>query len=444
MGEPQIWALRYERPVAEQGLVWITEVAFERDESLLRGQARLYQRSLSTARPRFERIVLRPPGFVFSLRNRGLLGLGRFVVRTITRESVGAFVEEVVDPHRAVPIVAISVDPYSEETLLNSSSLQDELVGIAQVVELAKTASFLLPGEFAKRGVPPIYARVWGVYGGAVKVYRVRAQVSETPFDHPIWLPVDVTDQGFAATLKDWCWSLAALEPAYLGIDVAAIRGAKRLAIEPPAASTVSVDELTELYQSCLAEEQTRTTEQRQRAEGEKARADELAAKVQQLESKVQSLQFQLSRKLQVPPAAAEEPAPTDFANVNAALDRARRDFAATLIIPTDVEVETSEAPEYWYGALHALHRLCELERRGEATNKRAQLRDLLKKHVGASKDTYKIADTGVSVINPMTARSWRFVSASTSVRVSPMRRRASTGIPSGIRNRPTAILLRG
>ena len=381
--------------------MWITELAFERDDLLLRGMARLHQRSLSTARPKFERVVLRPPGFVFSMRNRGLLGVGRFVVGTVTGETVGAFVQDIVDPSRSVPLVVISVDPYSEEPLVNGKSLQDELVGIAQVVELNKAASFLLPGEFAKRGASSTYARVWGVYGGAIKVYRVRAQISETPFDHPIWLPADVAEPGFAATLKDWCWSLAALEPPYLATDVSSIRSARRLAIVPPATSTLSVDELAELYESSLNEEQARTNEQRQKAEGEKTRADELAEKVMQLESKVQSLQFQLNRKLQATITTAEQPAPTDFADIDAALDRARRDFATTLLIPDDVEVDTSEAPEFWYGALHALHRLCELERKGEATNKRAQLRDLLTKYVGVSKDTYKIADTGISVVNP-------------------------------------------
>jgi hypothetical protein len=92
-GAPITWALRYERTVPEQGLVWTTDLAFEtRDDSVV-GHARLYQRSLAAGRPRFERIILRPPGFVFTMRNQGLLGEGRFQVRSVAAETVDAFLQ---------------------------------------------------------------------------------------------------------------------------------------------------------------------------------------------------------------------------------------------------------------------------------------------------------------------------------------------------------------
>lgn len=85
------------------------------------------------------------------------------------------------------------------------------------------------------------------------------------------------------------------------------------------------------------------------------------------------------------------------------ALARARIDFAATLHIPDDVTIDTSRDGTFWYRVLHALHELCEIERRGEATNKRNILRDLLATRVNLPKQTYKAADTGVFAILPST-----------------------------------------
>ena len=87
--------------------------------------------------------------------------------------------------------------------------------------------------------------------------------------------------------------------------------------------------------------------------------------------------------------------------SVDAAVSRARVDFADTLHIPEHVTIDTSLDGAFWYGVLRALHELCELERRGEAANKRDILRDRLAVHIGTPKRTYKVADTGVFEIHP-------------------------------------------
>ena len=89
--------------------------------------------------------------------------------------------------------------------------------------------------------------------------------------------------------------------------------------------------------------------------------------------------------------------------SVDEAVSRAREEFADTLHIPEDVTIDTSLDGEFWYGVLRALHELCELERRGEAANKRDVLRDCLAVHTGTPKRTYKVADTGVFEIHPAT-----------------------------------------
>lgn len=402
-GEPIVWAMRYERPVPMQGVTWITEVAFERRDNRLHGSARLYQTTLATGRPRLDRIVVRPPGFIWQFRNRGLLGAGSFEVQPVSVADVGRLVEKVFDPQRSYLIVAVSEDPYTERPLVNPRHLQEELVGIAQVVEIHKSASLALPSVFERAGILPGKEKVWGVYGGAVKVYRTRAVPGETPFDHPIWMPSDVAEPDFPATLKDWCWSLATLETTDEVPDVASIREARRPVQVPPGDAALSVAELTELYDVALSEEQGRTAEQQRRAETERGRADELVEKVRALEAKLQALQYQLDRKYEAARAEASEGGEAEVANPADAVERARRDFATTLVIPKNVAVATSLNGQFWYRALLALHKLCELERSGQARNKREQLRDLLSEHLGVTKDTYKAGDTGVYASNPDT-----------------------------------------
>lgn len=92
------------------------------------------------------------------------------------------------------------------------------------------------------------------------------------------------------------------------------------------------------------------------------------------------------------------EPPPESAAD---AVARARADFAGTLHIPDNVNIDTSLDGAFWYGVLRALHELCEIERRGGAANKRDILRDLLATHVRAPKRTYKVADTGIFALHP-------------------------------------------
>jgi hypothetical protein len=400
-GQPVVWALRYDRPVPEQGVTWITEVAFERRDSELHGFSRLYQTSLATGRPRLDRIVVRPPAFIWQFRNRGLLGARSFEVQMVSTAEVGRFVEKVFDAQRSHLLVAVSDDAYSERPLVNSRLLQEELVGIAQVIEIRKSASLALPSAFLRAGVVPGREKVWGIYGGAVKVYRTLATPAETPFDHPIWMPSDVSTPDFAATLKDWCWSLATLETRDEAPDVASIREARRLPQAPPPDAGLSSAELTELYDAALLEEQARTADQHRRAEAEKARADELIEKVRALEAKVQALQYQLDRKFEAARAEAAEVTEPEIGTPADAVERARRDFASTLVIPRNVAIATSLNGHFWYRTLQALHKLCALERSGEAQSKREQLRDLLSEHVGVTKDTYKVGDTGVYITSP-------------------------------------------
>ena len=403
-GTARTWAMRYERPVPGQGLVWTTDVVLQRLEDRLSGAARVFQRSLEMGRPRIDRVLLRPPGFILEMRKRELLGPGRYSVRSVKSADTESLIQEIFDLKRTYLIVAVSVNPFSEHALLDAATLQDELVGIAQVVELAKEASLDLSKRFQGRGVSSGHVKQWGVYGGAVKVYRTRATPADSAFDHPLWLPKDVASAAFTATLKDWCWSLATLQVPANVRDVVTLRAARR-SQAPQSTRDGDVEELSELYESCIADEKARAEEQRERADMEGIRADELAEKVRELEQVIEALKYHLEQKREPQSDVDEVGVVPEDISIADAIDRARQSFAATLVLPDDVAVETSLGGAFWYAVFQTLHELCTLEREGRATNKKVLLRDLLHKRLGLSKDSYKAADTDVYATNPETGR---------------------------------------
>jgi len=72
-------------------------------------------------------------------------------------------------------------------------------------------------------------------------------------------------------------------------------------------------------------------------------------------------------------------------------------------VIPEGIERKTNHDGAFWYHPLQAIHRLCEIERRGEAKSKRDTLKGLLAQCGLEPKGTYKIADTGVVAVDPQT-----------------------------------------
>jgi hypothetical protein len=385
-GSPKYWALRYERTAADQGLVWTTEVALALGDEAVSCHARLFQRSLANKRPLLDRVVVRPPSFGFMLRDQGLLG-PRFQIREVSAGDVDTLLNELLDQKRTFPVVAVSVEPYSERPLLDAKALQDALIGIAQVVLVRKDASLALPAAFERRGAGPSRGKVWGVYGGAVKVYRRTLSMAETPFDHPLWLPGDVSAPQSVARLKEWCWSLAALETPDEAVDIAAIR---RLNAAAPSSAP------DEAWQALLLEEENKRLAAEERAK-------ELADAVRQHESTIQALKFQIRSmgRSGTSTPAGEDFSPLEIGDAADAVQRARSEFAETLLIPPAVAIDTRLEGSFWYSVLLVLHQLCDLERSGAAKNKREQLRQLLSKHVGLAKDTFKVADTGVYITNP-------------------------------------------
>lgn len=90
---------------------------------------------------------------------------------------------------------------------------------------------------------------------------------------------------------------------------------------------------------------------------------------------------------------------PPEAATIGVA--RAREDFQETLLVPEDVQIDTSEDGHFWYRVLRALHDLCTLERQGLKKSKREVLADRLQERINLPRNTYKVADTDVFISHP-------------------------------------------
>lgn len=93
---------------------------------------------------------------------------------------------------------------------------------------------------------------------------------------------------------------------------------------------------------------------------------------------------------------------------VDAALDLARTDLAGTLIVPSNVIVDTKQDGDFWSKVLRALHELCLEERAGRVASHRDALRELLARNGLPPKRTYKRGDTEVWVVDPESGKRHR------------------------------------
>lgn len=106
-------------------------------------------------------------------------------VKTLTPEMIGQFVEQVLlAKSRTIPIVLISLDPWTEKPVINPDTLQKELLGLAQVAVLEnKSASFLLTEAVS---------RELSCFNGAVRIYWPSFSVQANPFNHRLFLPDNI------------------------------------------------------------------------------------------------------------------------------------------------------------------------------------------------------------------------------------------------------------
>lgn len=128
---------------------------------------------------------LRRPNLVPRLLSGFSCRFGSSVIQaspvTLDAEDVESFVQTVLlDQQRALPVV-VSRDIMTDEALMDSSELQDQLGGLAQVAELkTKWAGFELTEALG---------RTYSCYNGALRIYWPGFTRDDTKTEHTVILP---------------------------------------------------------------------------------------------------------------------------------------------------------------------------------------------------------------------------------------------------------------
>lgn len=415
-GAGDVWRLEL-RQSGDFGGTWITEVQILQASGRTRdATATIVMRlEFDEAAVAPARYYVEPPVFLKGLSTAFHVYVGGTEVPTAakhadTEDDVEALQQEMENRHRSLPIVVVT-DPAAEAPLIPGLAdlLASALFGMAIVTHASRRATFALSRELG---------REMSCFDGAVRIYWPGWRATDTPYAHPLFLKERV-----AASAKndpgrpELLIRTALLVPLVRAVASrfsyplpmrAVLEGHQRRALEQEFKGRSQDDALAR-----LADLNQLVVEKGQLFELALTENAELRSKLDGLQAQLTQAAFELEQARKAlppaPPATAGEElpeideSPWAIATAKEAVDRARAEFAATLLIPTNVYIETSMDGGYWYHVLLSLHKLCELERQGQATNKRAQLRQLLVENVGVSKDTYKTAETGIYATHPET-----------------------------------------
>jgi hypothetical protein len=418
-GNSEVWRHEFAQ-VADFGGTWITEVQAlqlrpdSRDATATIAM-RLEFEDAAVAPARF---YVEPPVFLKSLSTAFHVFVGSTAVPVGPKHldsdhDVEAFLGELESSHRALPIVLVTESVRREDPIPDLAELlASALFGMAIVTRATRDATFALTREVG---------RPMSCFDGAVRIYWPGWRASQPPFAHPLFLGERVA----ASARNDPTRPDSLIRTALLAPLVRA--ATSRFSYPMRMRSVVEAHERDALEREFrgrseaevlakIADLSQQLNEQRQFSELAVADNADLRSKLDGLRAQLDQVTYELdlARKAPAPavassaPEITHEPTPHDdspwaIESADDAIARARSEFSSTLVIPNNVHVETSMGGGYWYHVLLSLHSLCELERQGKATNKRAQLRQLLVENVGVSKDTYKTADTGIFALLPGT-----------------------------------------
>ncbi len=168
----------------DDSIVWVTACIFARQSSAV--YAAVFIRISST------RFVVRPtryalgrPSIVWDALTHFNCTIGGepipVGVREVRTTDVANFTQSVLlSCDRALPVVLVSPDTWTEQPVVNPAALHNKLAGFAHVVKLVdKWGAFKLTDQVG---------RELSCFNGAVRVYWPGLKLNDYPFQHPLYL----------------------------------------------------------------------------------------------------------------------------------------------------------------------------------------------------------------------------------------------------------------
>ncbi|MBL8880485.1 MAG: hypothetical protein JNG88_15335 [Phycisphaerales bacterium] len=172
------------------------------------------------------RFTLRRPGLVRTLiESLPCKNASVRLQRTARELSVGDLREFVslslANPQRALPVVVVSKDVFSEKPAVDPDDLADRLVGLAEVAVTAdKWAGFQLTDELGTKSL--------SCYDGAVRLYWPGFSVYAQPANHPLWLKGQIEwHESNGRPLSDFLMKMLAGIASFRHTDGKTIRAAR-------------------------------------------------------------------------------------------------------------------------------------------------------------------------------------------------------------------------
>lgn len=290
----QLAALRVRNSVRHQGLTWTTDLGVR---ALDGGGSHISLVVSQDANPgalaRFDTAPLAAPAVLTRLVER-VAGTPPPMAAEHWAEGARALdlARLVAAEDRPFPLVVVSDDSWSRRPLLDPAALAKRLSGISQVVRVSKEVSRRLPDAFTGHGVPEELAARWGVFGGAVRVYRPSVRLAGgDPFMHPLYFPRDVQAPRFVESLVEWCAFHSTLRTTPLDVGVADVEAASQAALIRALPDVQTAEAL-------LEEANERDSKNQEHVASLNAQVAGLQDKLDRLEAKSQAQQYDYERRL--------------------------------------------------------------------------------------------------------------------------------------------------
>lgn len=371
IGDEEQWALRYSRPDARDPVTWVVDVGLAQSERQLLASISM---GVEVTAPRAYRLEwrLRPPSVVKWLAQR----IGAHAGHSLSEQARVVQLGESVTlltwvgaPTRPLPVVAVSVDQWTEKPLLDPNDLQRRVLGLAEVVLIGKRTGLRLREALASQVASRTEAETWLLHSGAVRIYWPGLNVqskADSPYGHKLWIPEDgrlprhVHDEIFE-TLS---WT-AIHRPYAHWTDLRTIERRADQESLARLSGRLSAEEKS-TYDQALARLRRELDETRRQLEASVdevrvARANAEQAWQQERETRIENANLRASLN-----DCVAEPSRTLKQTAEEAVEAAKAQYSQTLLFASDLTLETSESGEFWFGALTALHELCLREKGGQ------------------------------------------------------------------------------
>jgi len=387
VGNSEHWALRYNKADQALPLNWIVDVGIEDNgvrtiASISMGIELGPQQAVSVERR------IRPPRIVRYLADRCCASAGRVLSNEpglIDAENVDSFLDWLFSQDRLLPIVLISVDPYSERPLISPDEVLSRVFGISEVNLITKRGSFELTHRLSDRLQERNDSKLWTVHSGAVRIYwpvLAGRQTAMSPFHHKLWVPYEgqLANSIYEEILELTSWAAVHRHfDHWTDIDTVRARY-DREAME--IRSTSLSQEETARYEAALERLNRKNAELEQRLSDAASRVEsssenEQAAwqQVREREAENSSLRDRIGELLR--------PRGVALQTTEHVIDRVRADRESHVVFATNLSIDTGEDGAYWAGVLQSLSDLCEMETARAVEDVRIDVRTELPRLLG-------------------------------------------------------------